>query len=106
MYYAYIHIYIYISLYIFHRDTNILCRYIVHACVICVYIYIFMYMCIYICMYVCFMCINILLSIYTYTVHTMIKHCRTQQDELQQNLLKVHPDRNLQKKLPQISIDF
>ena len=56
------------------------------------------------------MCIYIYIycSIYTYvyTVHTMIKQCRKQQDELQQNLLKVHPDRNLPKN-PQISIiDF
>ena len=80
----------------------------VHCTCMCnmCYIYLSLCLCIYICMYVCFMCINILLSIYTYTVHTMIKQCRTQQDELQQNLLKVHPDRNLPKKLPQISIDF
>ena len=49
-----IHIYIYLYLYIFfHRDTNILCRYIAHACVICVYIYLSLCIYVYIYMYVC-----------------------------------------------------
>ena len=86
------HTYIYIyTLFIEIRDTNILCRYIVHAYVTCVSIYLSI-------------CLSFFLSIYLYIctcmlyVHTHITvnvyiYCAyydKAKDELQQTLLKVH----------------